>query len=350
MAAIPEPTRGTAHAIHGVYAARAAAEPQRGYLGWSQIGDECDRALWYSFRWAGRRAIDGRAARLFDTGHREEARVLQDLRDAGVQVWDRDPGTGAQFAVSSVSGHLRGHLDAVALGLPEAPKTPHLVDVKTIKTKKFEELLKKGMRALYPKYWAQAHGYMGRMKLTRAAFIFVCKDDDRIHVERFEYDPQELAKYEARAERIIAAAEPPLRISEDPAWFACKYCDFREVCHGTDVAVVSCRTCAHSTPVDDGAWHCSRHNDLIPLESQRVGCSSHRFIPILLEKIGRPVDATDAGDVVYETAEGKTFTNGAAPALSSHEIQSARDKRALTDAGILALRSDLAGLGAVIVA
>jgi CRISPR/Cas system-associated exonuclease Cas4 (RecB family) len=334
MTAIPQPSHGTAQLVHELHARRAASKPARDYLGWSQIGEPCDRALWYSFRWAEREQIEGRIARLFDSGHREEARLLQDLKDAGVQVWDRDPETGEQFAVSSVGGHLRGHLDAVALGLPEAPKTAHLVDVKTASTKKFDELLKKGMRALYPKYWAQAHGYCGHMKLTRAAFIFVCKDDDRIHIERFEFDRAEFERYEARAEKIVRASEPPLRIHDDPAWHECRFCAYREVCKGDTAPQVSCRTCTHSTPVldgEDGAWRCEHHDCEVPTGWQRTGCDAHRYIPILLERIGRPVDVVNATDVVYETAEGGRFVNGEPPeGFSSAEIRACADKRALT--------------------
>lgn len=335
MAAIPQPEHGTAQLVYDLYARRASAEQPRDYLGWSQIGEPCDRALWYSFRWAEREQIEGRVARLFDTGHREESRLLQDLRDAGVQVWDRDPQTGDQFAISSVGGHLRGHLDAIALGLPEAPKTAHLVDVKTIKAKKMDELVKKGLRTLYPKYWAQAHGYMGHMELTRAAFLFVCKDDDRIHVERFEYDPAEREKYEARAARIVAAAVPPLRISEDPDWFECRFCAHRGICHGSVAPQVNCRTCTHATPLmaGDGAWSCERYGQAIPLDAQRVGCGDHRYIPILLERFAQPHDADPVANTVTYLAEGGTFVNGEGPdGWASAEIRACQDKRFLTAA------------------
>jgi hypothetical protein len=336
MVAIPQPSNGTPQAVHALYARRVAAQTPRNYLGWSEIGTECDRALWYGFRWAGRGAIEGRMGRLFDTGHREEARLLQDLRDCGMDVWDRDE-RGEQFGVSSIGGHFRGHADAVVRGLPEAPLTPHLVDVKTVKSKKFDELLKKGLRALYPKYWAQGQGYMGKLELERAAFIFVCKDDDRIHVERFAFDRAEFDKYEARAARIIRAATPPARISEDPAWFACKFCDFHDVCHGAKLAAVNCRTCAHSTPVEIGeaaAWQCDAGHSQIQQPAAAHSC--HRFIPVLLERLGAPVDS-DGDAVTYQRADGSRFNNGPAPGFSSAEIALAPD--AVTDPTVQMLKS-----------
>lgn len=337
MAAIPQPTMGTVQAIYGLHAQRAASEGPRSYLGWSEIGAECDRALWYSFRQVGRKVIEGRMARLFETGHLEEARVLRELRAIGMDVWDRDV-SGNQFAVSSHGGHFRGHIDAVVTGLIEAPVTPHLVDVKSIKAKKFDELIKKGMAALYPKYWAQAHGYMGKLELDRAAFIFSCKDDDRMHVERIVYDPSVFEKYEARASRIIQSATPPQRISDDPSWFECRFCDFHDVCHGDRIAAVNCRTCAHATPIvgegDAGLWRCERGQSAI--QKPTVAHQCHRFIPILLERLGSPADS-DGDSVTYARADGTKFTNGCAPAFLSTEIAIAPD--AVSDPGVQAIKA-----------
>lgn len=321
MAALPQPQNTTARAIYALHEQRVAAEPPRGYLGWSELGEPCERRLWYGFRWVGREAIGGQLARLFDTGHREEARLLDELRALGYEVFDRDPVTGEQFAMSSHGGHLSGHLDAVVRGLPEAPNTWHLLDVKTIKAKKFDELLKKGLRAMYPKYYAQGQGYMGHQQLDRAAFVFVCKDDDRIHVERFEFDRAEFEKLEAKALRIITASEPPLRLSDDPAWFECKFCPFHELCHGQAMPDVNCRTCAHSTARTDlegATWACERGHAAIQQPRQAHDC--HRFIPALLVNVATPIDS-DGDAVTYRTADGHEFSNGPRPGLSSVELR-----------------------------
>lgn len=341
MAKLPQPVHATAQAIYALHERRSAAEEPRSYLGWSEIGAECDRALWYGFRWVGRKAFEGRLARLFDTGHREEARLLQELRDIGCQVYDRDE-RGEQFGVSSLGGHFRGHSDAVVCGLPEAPATPHLVDVKTIKAKKFDELLKKGMREMYPRYWAQGHGYMGLLDLERAMFVFVCKDDDRIHCERFSFERAEFEKYMARAERLVRADVPPPRLSDDPAWFACKFCDFHEVCHGAQLPAVNCRTCAHATPDvggGAGAWVCARREKAIAHPREAHAC--HRFIPILLERLGEPVDS-DGDAVTYRTAAGGQFVNGPAPGFASTEITAAGGPDALAIPAVHELKQQFA--------
>ena len=49
--------------------------------------NDCDRAIWYAFRWAHPpTAYDGRMLRLFRTGDREEARLIEELRAIGCVV------------------------------------------------------------------------------------------------------------------------------------------------------------------------------------------------------------------------------------------------------------------------
>jgi hypothetical protein len=333
MALTPENKNTTEHAIYKLHEERNAKQEQRGYLGWSQIGETCKRQLWYSFRMAKKPTIEGRIARLFDTGHREEERVISELRSIGCSVYSLDPSTGTQFGVSSHGGHFKGHLDCVALGLPEAPKTYHLVDVKTIKAKKFDQLLKDGMQKMYPKYWSQAHGYMGLQGLERAMFIFVCKDDDRIHCEQFTFDKAQFDKDMAKALDIINSAEPPDRLSHDPSWWECKFCDYHQMCHSNEVPSVNCRTCAHSTPNVDGKnaeWACEKHSKELPIQFQRKGCDAHRFIPALLHW-AEPVDANHQDNwMTYQLPTGGRFTNGAPPqGLSSAEIHACKDKQSL---------------------
>lgn len=333
MAKIPEVVlQATVQAIYAWHEKRQASEPPRQYLGWSEVGNPCTRALWYGFRMATASSFDGRMLRLFDTGHREEERVLHELQSIGCEVFSRDPETGRQFGCQSFGGHLRGHLDAVVKGLPEAPKTAHLVDVKTCNIKKFAELQKKGLREVYPKYWAQAHGYMGQFGLTRAMYIFVVKDTDQLHTERFEFDEAEYRRQLDRAEQAIFSTEPPERISNDPAWFECRFCQHHAACHGTQTPRVNCRTCAHSTPQTDGTWQCEQ-GTIRPIDFQRQqsGCEQHRFIPAVLHWAEQVDASADENWIRYRHKEaGFEFTNGLHPShIDSHEMLACEDKTAL---------------------
>ena len=93
MVALPLPNTPTVSAIYTAYEA-AAETGWRAHLGASLIGTPCERAIWYSFRWASRARHTGRLLRLFETGNLAEARFVADLRRIGVTVLDLDPATG----------------------------------------------------------------------------------------------------------------------------------------------------------------------------------------------------------------------------------------------------------------
>lgn len=331
MTAIPQVVPATVRAIYAKYEERRAEQPQRGYLGASIIGHACDRYLWLSFRWAGAEAFEGRMLRLFDQGHRAEPRFVDELRMIGVTVHETGP-DGEQFAVQACDGHFRGHLDGAVLGLPEAPKTWHVAEFKTHNAKSFKALHTAGVREAKPMHWAQMQVYMLLTGMTRALYLAENKDTAELYEERVVLDKPEAERLVERARRIIAAVEPPPRLSTDPAWFTCKYCLFHAQCHATAVPEPTCRSCTHATPAAEGLWSCAKRGSSdIPLGVQQTGCAEHRFIPILLERIGKPVDVTPSGNVVYQVADGSKFTNGTPPAgFSSREIHACEDKRFLT--------------------
>lgn len=333
MAAVPEPVHSTVAAIESWHARRIASDKPREYLGCSALGHECERLLWLEFHGAKRSGFDGRMARLFETGHREEARLIQEMRAVGITVWDRDE-QDRQWSVQALGGHVRGHLDAVVQGLPEAPATPHVWDSKTAKAEKFRAVVKHGIRKSHPQYYAQGTLYMGLMELERAAFLFVNKDSDELHLERFDFDQAEFDRLMKRAERIVFGAQPGPKAAESADAVPCKWCDFKSICWGTDLPPAGCRTCAHVTATHDGAWHCAKRDETRDFAAQSSGCGDHRVIPILLERFAEPMDS-DGDAVTYKHRDtGQTFVNGPRPGYSSAEITACADKTALVDSEI----------------
>lgn len=306
MVALPEAPAPTRDAIFASYEADADTG-FRPHLGASQIGKSCERALWYDFRWTTPARFPGRILRLFETGQLEEARIVRNLRRVGATVLEVDPETGRQWRVEAHGGHFGGSLDAVALGLIEAPKTWHVLEFKTHSAKSFRELVAKGVAEVKPQHWAQMQIYMHLTGLTRAMYVAVCKDTDDLYVERVHADGGAAERLLAKAGRVIHAPRPPARISEDPTWFECRFCDHHEICHGEGAAAISCRSCLHSTPVE-GGWHCARWDQALDIETQWQGCARHLFIPDLV-----PGEVVDAGDdhVVYRMRDGATWVNDA---------------------------------------
>jgi hypothetical protein len=340
VTALPQPEHSTAGAILRWYEASQDGG-HRPHLGASIIGHSCERHLWLTFRWAKAQRWDGRMLRLFDDGKRAEARFVQELRAIGCEVWEHDA-AGQQFRVNAWFGHFGGSVDAVASGIPEAPKTTHIVEFKTSNEKLFKALSKDGVRKSKPQHFAQIQVYMGLLDLTRALYMVENKNDASIYTERVDYEPATFDALLAKAQRIVTATEPPPRLSDDPTYYECRWCNHFDLCHGQAVPEVNCRTCAHSTPemLGDSAWSCARlQQDVIPIETQRAGCAQHLYIPALLSRIGAAVDATD-DSVTYAAPDGSTFVNGPAPGFSSVEIAAARATVMLTDPVVQAVKAE----------
>ncbi|WP_421717471.1 PD-(D/E)XK nuclease family protein [Algiphilus sp.] len=328
MVALPrrDPRHNTIAAIDAAVEAAEKCGAPRGHLGASEIGNPCDRALWYSFRWAAEEEFSGRMLRLFERGQREEDSLSDLLRWAGVEVQTIDPETGEQYRHRSVGGHFSGGRDGYGLGLKEAPKAWHVLEYKTHNAKQFARLQKEGVAKSHPKHYAQCQIYMhhGRDPVDgnpvhRAFYLAVCKDDDQLYAERIHYDPAFAMKLEARAERIIYAQQPPARISDNPTWWECKFCPYYQVCHQRAAPAVHCRTCAHATPERAGVkgnpeaarWSCRLHGlPELGLHEQRQGCQQHRYIPNLVTW-AEPVDAdVERNAVLYRlTADGRIVEN-----------------------------------------
>lgn len=313
MATLPAPRSQTVEAIYSWWAGKL--EHPRAYLGGSIIGQECERRLWYSHRWCQRPELepDGRMKRLFNRGHREEETFVAELRGIGCTVHDIDPSTGQQFRFKAVGGHFAGGIDGVALGVPEAPKTWHLVEFKTHNDKSFQALLKDGVAKAKPEHYAQMQAYMHMANLSRALYLAVNKNDDTLHSERIPYDETAATALLAKAERVIYAPEPLAKLSHDPAFYKCKMCPMSPTCHGEALPPVSCRTCLHATPEPDGdgRWSCAKWKADPPLDAQQAACPHHLYTPALLANWGEPVDASEAeGWVEYRAPDGLTFRNG----------------------------------------
>lgn len=288
-------------------------------LGASILGHDCDRFLWLSFRWAIEPDdFDGRMLRLFETGHREEARIVDDLKAAGVQIEPLDPSTGQQWEQTFICGHGVAKLDGIIFsGLPDAPTKIHTFEAKTHNRKSFAKFLEVGVEKSKPPHFAQVQIGMEVFGIDDALYFAVNKDDDDEDVERIKRDPAKAGRLLARADRVVRAKTPPAKFSEDPATFVCAFCAGRSLCHGDGGPPRNCRTCLHSTPVvtggpmcaGDGEWHCERFDRRITNDQAPVGCPHHLFIPDLVP--GEVVDADEAAErVTYQMRDGSVWIDG----------------------------------------
>lgn len=272
-------TNTTEHLIEEKNTITALPRP---YLGMSQLGDECWRKLWYSFRFCAEKTISAKLNRIFQTGHRQEHWIVQDLQSIGIETWNTEDD---QYEFSCVSGHCLGHGDGFCKNVPEAPKTEHLLEFKTANDKKFKEFVKKGCKDTNYTYYCQQIIYMHFKEITRSLFIVYNKNDSSYYIERIRHDPELAKELIRKAEDIITSEDVNefKRIgNNDPSFYKCAWCDFRDVCFKLDVPHRNCRTCNKSDIEDDGKWSCSANqNQIIPIDFQYKGCDAHDYMDCL---------------------------------------------------------------------
>ena len=322
----PEAAQVAAQVIADIDAALVsgeAAQTRRGYLGASAVGQECERALWYSFRWAARPTFPPRILRRFDRGHRKEARVFAWLEAAGYEVRPHDPLTRGQFSGWTIGGIFGGHLDGFVRGGALGPDWC-LLEGKALGSARYRyhedepigvrdtlhtshekaddpgqarararraeangswwRLHKRGVKKERVQHYAQMQAYMALSHprkdsggvvpwgldkpVTRALYVAVNTDTDQLHVEVIPFELGWWRRIRARALRMLRAQTPPARIQEIPAFPPCSWCDYKDVCHGVAQPERHCRSCKHAelrlpgdpgTRGDTAQWFCTLH-------------------------------------------------------------------------------------------
>ncbi len=259
------------------YSREQSPAKHREHLGASIIGDKCSRKLWYAFRWVKLEQHEPRMRRLFKRGHYEEEKFAKLLSWMGFHVRSIDPETKKQYAFSSVSGHYGGSGDTVAL-LPWFQNDEDfriLVEYKTHNAKSFAKLKKDGLRKAKEQHFIQMSCYGLAFKTRYGLYLAINKDNDDIYFEFIELDWNLARLMEKKAADIITSQIAPPKISDNPAWSDCKYCQFQDICHHGECVEVNCRSCVSAIPVDDGQWHCKLYGQNIPKDFVVKGCPQH---------------------------------------------------------------------------
>ncbi len=197
----------------------------------SEIG-YCARRIGYKLL----RTVEKRKSRgtglTFATGNFFEALVLESLRLAGLTVVTHQPDSGAQVEVTIADTPVVGHLDATAILDERAPDpwvgVNALVEVKSANDRRFREMVKQGVRASDPVYFAQMQSYMDGQGLPVALYVAVSKATPDVYTEIVPADPIVQAALRQKARLVWnttrAGELPPPdyhRTSVD-----CKWCPF----------------------------------------------------------------------------------------------------------------------------
>jgi len=260
--------------------------------------------------------------RLFETGNREEDRILKNLADIGIDIQTRDK-DGKQFHyVDANNKFLSGSVDGIGVGFVEAPKTKHVVEVKTMNTANFKAMKTAGVLKSKPQHYAQMQLYMLWSGLDRAYYFAVLKDTDDIYGERVKLDRAYTYQLREKARIVTTATVPPARLNDNPDYYQCRYCDFKDICHGKCIPNVSCRTCVRATPnPNTGVFDC----DMDHADYDYRYCAQHMYIPDLIPLPVCEVDMGDDPSIIYLYDDVKLI-NG--PMYGhSHEIKKYLDEK-----------------------
>lgn len=330
MAKLPDFTRDpTLEAVDAALEAKQSRHA-RDYLGMSAIGRPCEREIWYGYRWCSVIAFNATTLKRFADGHHGEDLQAARLRMVdGIELHTHTE-DGDQFGFYDLGGHLRGHMDGAIRGLLQAPKTWHVWEHKQVDPKKQTALEKakrehgeKGALKVWDEtYHAQAQLYLHFSGMTR--HYLTCSTPGGRHTisARTDYDMSTALWLIERAHRVIVADSPPPRLSEDPDYYICRWCDFSKICHDDKLPEVSCRTCLHATPELDGdrRWSCARWKKDLTLAEQKAGCGEHLYIPGVT-----PWEVLDADPAENSVTYRDGPKNGGVGGLDSATLKEVQD-------------------------
>lgn len=246
----------------------------RPYLGMSQLGHKCSRYLWYYFRWVAYTEHDARRERIFRRGDLEEARITRYLESIGITI------VSTQATHHDFEGHLSGHTDGVVKDIPELDGEV-LLEIKTMSDKYFKQLEKNGVKYSKPEYYCQVQTYMYYSKVKYALHITVNKNDESLYIELIEFNNKDAQALIDRAYDIISSPVPPGKLSQDPKYYICGWCDFKAQCHEMAPYVKTCRTCQFAKPAEDKKWLCGcmgSSKDYMDIVQQELACDFYDVI------------------------------------------------------------------------
>ncbi len=253
----------------------------RNHLGASVMGEECWRKLYYSFRWVKLEHFDGRMMRLFNVGHSAEPRFVTYLRGIGFEVKEFDE-DGKQFRISGAMGHYGGSLDGMCKPPARYELSEDIVLSLSFKTNNtgsgYAKIATEALSKSKPIHWAQECQYGYKRGIKYCIYMIENKNDSDITFKVVELDWNLGAQLEKKANEIIFSKEPPPRISENPALFNCKYCNYSGICHSGEQVEKNCRSCRNAMPTEGATWTCSIYG-VIPEAFVKTGCPDN-WLPI----------------------------------------------------------------------
>lgn len=207
-------------------------ESRRDYVGASQVGDDCLRRAQLQYKQGS--VVEGRMARIFDSGHHLEEAIIKWMVSSGFEISDR------QLSFELLDGKFKGHCDGI---ITKAPKEfeidkPCILEIKTANSTRFKSFKRYGVVLTSRQYAIQASLYQYGMTKenldlinNEVFFLFYNKDTSELHYEKLAFNYDLALEGIENAKKIIESTELFEKISENRSHFKCMTCSFRDFCH-----------------------------------------------------------------------------------------------------------------------
>ena len=219
-------------------------QPVRNYLGASQLGAECPRALQYEYNNTPKDAgkeFNGQTLRIFALGHLFEELAISWLKSAGFDLRVREE-NNRQFGFKAANGKIAGHVDGIIYGAPDSlhMQVPALLEVKSMNSKSWKDTVKKGLVLSKPIYAAQIAMYQAYMEesipgisVNPALLTAINKDTAEIYHELIPFDKELAEKVTNKAFEIINASDSGTilpRLFATREFLTCRSCSWQDGC------------------------------------------------------------------------------------------------------------------------
>jgi len=217
----------------------------RNYLGASLIGEPCSRKIWYQYNKYEQAPSSAIGLVAAESGHYAEDVTASRLRLLPFIELHTHDENGSQYGWASADGKMAGHYDGLIRGIIQAPKAIHIWEHKDKDHKKFSDFQNK--KAKFGdkntlKNWDEV--YYGQAQINMHHAKIDGKHIDRHYMTvsyagarkydscRTYYDPVYAEMLVNKGYSIIENPSPPRRVSEQKDFFLCRFCNFKEICHG----------------------------------------------------------------------------------------------------------------------
>jgi hypothetical protein len=228
------------------------SEWARDYIGASVVAHVCGRALFYMREKAPASAHNAQTLRIFDFGNTIEDLVVCWLREAGFQVYDKNPVTGDQFRFYTPEGAVLGHADGVLSTrrlVPDlydiAATSLSLLEIKSHNQRNFDQVVNLGVERGKFEHYAQMQCYLADDSTIRQAFgtpllpkeclyVAVNKNDCEVYVEQVAPNRTVFLQCLSRIRSKNSALAPPPRIASSAEKSPCKWCGYKIHCWQDD--------------------------------------------------------------------------------------------------------------------